>query len=332
LNSSSSSSSNSICSSTPAGVAATTGGNYNNYDDDYYAWMKQASKLRWGGLSHDGNYCTLEPFDDGPWQPAATHRPGELIVILQYGKCGSSAMTEYMTLPGTTWAGAGATDESNGGSTSSRKAPPSVWHVHGIEDEQLKEQLAARQQNNETIWIVTMVRNRFVRDISSLFENSLFYNITENTTVPEIIAKDKVVWYSDAPRISQHWFTDRFLDGTGIDIVSYAEKFNFSQRSLFVEKGLFRVLLLRYEDISYWGRILPKYFPNHPQDFPQVNPTGGKASWIDKQYSNVLATIPFTDEEIQQTLGGETARFYTPCERDGMARAAANPLPAAWIL
>ena len=287
----------------PNSVAWWTNYNLSSSPLDY----KKAAKDRWST-----KHCVLPPLEQSDdWIPNDVHRPGQLVIIFQYGKCGSSAMQVHLKshLP---------------------KHGSRVVHAHGLSEE-LKAEIQQRMtEKQEPVWIVTMVRNRFIRDLSALFENHKYYNISRGTTLKQIMTLNQRVWYGETPRDSHHWYTDFFNKSTGVDVMQHAPDFDFSRRSLLIISGQYRILLLRYEDIADWGNVLYRYFPILPPGaFPVANPT---TAWLETMYKQTLSMLPYTPEQIDQTMNGDTAQFYTPCERQAMARGAATPLPAAFTV
>lgn len=268
---------------------------------DAFDW-KAASKRRWN-MKH----CSLPPLDKSDWKPEDEHRPGQLVIVYQYGKCGSTAMLNHLDhhLKGT-----------------------QVVHAH-VWDKKIHASIQTRMERNETVWIVTMVRNRFVRDISALFQNYKRLNVKANTEMQRLVSKTQHYSFMGGGA-SQHWFTDDFLKETDVDMLQHASEFNFSRRSLLVASGLYRILLLRYEDVADWAPVLHHYFPSLPKDSlarARIKPD----TWLDKRYNQLLTVMPYQPAEIGVMLAGDTARFYTECELQAMARGAAEPLPAAWV-
>ena len=96
------------------------------------------AKARWK------THCDLAPFAlDWTVDRDDLHQPGEPVMVFQYGKVGSSAVQEYMSSIGSV-------------------------QIHSAKDASA---WLDKQPSDQIVWIVTMVRNRFVRDISSFSEN-----------------------------------------------------------------------------------------------------------------------------------------------------------------
>eukprot|EP01051_Picozoa_sp_SAG22_P002589 SAG22_NODE_118_length_19263_cov_16.155813_1_plen_543_part_00 len=250
--------------------------------------------------------CRLEPFcrDHCSWGPSAVHQPGEPVLVFQYGKVGSSAVAQFV--------------HSAKGVHTGRAAASWLAKLDGGR---------TNKTGDTIIWVVTMVRNRFLRDVSALFENKAKFAVALHDGFEKLHVKfkDAKAQSDDEHKGSLteiNWFRDVFAATTGVDLVSHAREFSPPQRSLFVSSGRFRVLLLRFEDIQYWPEILPKYFPDfRNRTLKRTNSkpkTGIKAA----QYNDFRARVEFTEEEVQTISGGDSAVFYSACERKEMIRAA----------
>lgn len=167
-----------------------------------------------------------------------------------------------------------------------------------------------------------MVRNRFIRDPSALMENHAAAGLTARTPLPKILEQFQAgVGRRGHGANSLTWYKDMFQPYVGVDLTTLP--FNMSRRSLFTEYGRYRILLLRFEDISFWGDILPRFFPSVSVEFPVANPTSDVA-WKQMAYDYILAGSDFS-LYIKEYANGDTLKFYSGCERNILVDAATHP-------
>ena len=115
-------------------------------------------------------------------------------MVFQYGKCGSSAVQKYLGLK--------------------------TFGQFHVPAKALK--FLDSRPSEETIWIVTMVRNRFLRDISSAFENRLIFKINPKDNMEKLATSFKIA-YNGGKLNTHHWFKEVFEDVTGVDLLGHAQ-------------------------------------------------------------------------------------------------------------
>lgn len=191
-------------------------------------------------------------------------------------------------------------------------------------EQQARDWIRKHGGNNRTVWIVTMVRNRFLRDVSSLFENRKTFAVSLSDNYEALERTFRINFHSEES-LTAHWFRDVWAPATGLDLAAHAHEFSPTRRSLFVASGRLRVVLLRFEDIDNWGATLHKYFPHFNQTQLQRLNAKRKTGLRAAQYNDFRARVAFTDDQIQKVSAGDSFQFYSTCERAEMKRAARSP-------
>lgn len=245
--------------------------------------------------------CDLPPFDPA-FQPTTTHRDTEPVLIFQTGKVASSSVWKYM-----------------------KQAGFSAHHTH--EGSSVGKWLKTQSTSSVApIWVVTMTRNRFERDASALFQNreALGLRLDRQNDFLPIYKRH----YFPPKGMTNRWFSDVFYPVIGVDPTIHAANFSFAARSLYLQHGRYRILVLRFEDIAHWPSILMRYFPiprdrNSTSIFPHVR---AKRNQLDREwhlaYLDFLETMQFTSREIDYVKKSNFAQFYNECEQAAVFQAA----------
>lgn len=170
-------------------------------------------------------------------------------------------------------------------------------------------------------WVITAVRNRFLRDIAAYFQKFNHVEFEEkmrNKTVGELQEdfRGRHQGYVD------EWFQRDFFTATNVDLLSHAGQMD-TQNYVYVERDLddkrINFLLVRFEDIGKWNEIFGSFFTGF--ELPESNAV---ASGYEDKYVEFVNTYTFSEQEISNICNGDTMRFYSASEISEMAPQCSN--------
>jgi len=169
------------------------------------------------------------------------------------------------------------------------------------------------------IWVITITRNRFYRDISAYFQNVLNFNspFTAEQVLSVPISQLHEDFRRRFPVHEDSWFQTVFMKAVGVNLTDVN---GYDHGPLHVEYALhgrsIQILLLRFEDISDWQGTLGTHFPGFEMAVKENN---GNQKWYAARYEEFLNTYEFSPSEITLLCGSDTWSFYSVEEKMAMA-------------
>lgn len=227
------------------------------------------------------------------------------ILIFQYGKVASSSMEtslgHLMDPP--------------------RKIPfehdPKDHYQKGgkIHSKEVATDFLSKVPDGSRVWVITMTRDRYARDISAFFQNLQ----EKNMTVEEL--QDK---FHSHHSFTDHWFSKDFREVTGVNMMEHANELADGSHNHIAVKHQWQrngkkvdlnILLLRFEDIKKWQQILVKYFPG----FRMTKENTASLKWYATLYKRFIQTLKLNDKEREDICKGESLNFYSDEEKHILA-------------
>jgi len=233
--------------------------------------------------------------------------PLHRILIFQYGKVASTAMRDAFV---------------NLGVPTVYISTPTKHYARGVHTHSadVASDMLLKMSSKSQIWIVTIIRNRFVRDISAYFENLLSFNVYRKHLPISSLHKD-FRQRIHGPNYTDDFFSDAFRKVTKLNMLEHADVLTSSSSNHIAvhhlrENKQLNILLLRFEDAEHWeNTIFNRYFPGLVLKKKNV----GQKKWYASMYKDFLKTYVPNEQEIKMICNGETLQFYSSEEKEVIA-------------
>ncbi len=181
-----------------------------------------------------------------------------------------------------------------------------TFHTHG--PEKINKLLA----ENKKFLVVNAMRNGFDRHISCFFQHlKRKIEMPENCQVSDLIAI-----YSEFNAVhtslTSQWYTQF---NQLLDLHTFDHPFDFNKKYYFERKANYDVLILRFEDIAEWPKILEKALHLKNLSLPKQNANKHPL------YDEFRKTYRYSAEEAEQILEMDYMQhFYTESELQEMVK------------
>lgn len=194
---------------------------------------------------------------------------------------------------------------------------PSRFNRHEVKTQIMGEQVAKdfleQVPPGRNVWILTMVRDPWVRIQSSFFENLKKWvgnKQGQDMQMQEIISGfHEYFSHSQRPHSFYIDWWHSFAQTTSVDIIS--KPFDFANRKIFSSEQINKrhqyTLLLRLEDIEQWPRILAPHFG----DFELVPDNIAKDKWYDDLYEKFRSQLVWKQSEFDALSSAKELHVYT---------------------
>lgn len=155
--------------------------------------------------------------------------------------------------------------------------------------------------------VITQTRNRLFQKVSAFFQNLDKY-VPREEALKMPMADLRARFDAGC---GSGWFTTNFMPVTGVDLLQHA---TFMREGGVLEHKVgtkrLKIVLLRFEDMESWPRILEPVFGN----ITLVKTNIGRKKWYAPIYKEFMNTLNFSRYEIDCNCHHETVRFYADDE------------------